>query len=190
MKKETDKQAKIYVPGDDNWTVKVSVPNDGSAVELDIPGNFSVFISEDGKPMIRRKTEAEMSSSYEYMSRLMYKYTTAYYWDTNLNDIISFNCSTSCESPSNCRSVAQAKRLIAFNKLQNVAAYLNDGWHPDFGESSLKWCICRGIDSTFRPTNVIRQDFGGIYFKTKQLAQQAIDIMGNDSLCDLFCTDW
>lgn len=192
MEKEniTDKQSKIYVPAKDNWIVRAYVPDDGSAVELEIPGNFSVFISEDGKPMIRRKADAEKSMSYESMSRLMYKDSTVFLWDTIVNKIFSYVCYSTCEYPRNCRSVEQAKRLIAFNKLQNVAAFLNEGWHPDFSEPSLKWFIGRGVDSTFKPNNVIRQDFGGVYFKTKQLALQAIGIMGEQSLSDLFNPNW
>lgn len=32
----------------------------------------------------------------------------------------------------NCASMVQAKRVAAFNKLQNIAKYLNNGWKPNF----------------------------------------------------------
>lgn len=38
---------------------KCTIPTDGTAVELPIPDNLQVFISEDGKPMIRKKIEGD-----------------------------------------------------------------------------------------------------------------------------------
>lgn len=50
------------------------------------------------------------------------------------NSTIAVN--SNYEDKDNCTSEAQAKRLAAFNKLQNIAKYLNDDWKPNFRDNS------------------------------------------------------
>ena len=88
----------------------------------------------------------------------------------------------------NCTSIAQTKRMIAFNKLQNIAKYLNDDWKPNFKDGSKNWYIYKDIlyGVTFNHTT----NQGIVYFKNADLANEAIQWMGKDSLNDLFSTDW
>ena len=90
---------------------------------------------------------------------------------------------------SNCASEAQAKRLAAFNKLQNIAKYLNKGWKPDFSRFEKKWCIGKDGKSLTAKYNLLMNE-ASIYFKNKDLVREAILLMGKESLNDLFSTDW
>lgn len=90
----------------------------------------------------------------------------------------------------NCTSEAQVKRLIAFNKLQNIAKYLNDGWKPDFKEGTYNWYIIKRRYGGYKAMFISSENDGIVYFKSQYLANEAIRLMGEDSLNDLFSTDW
>ena len=175
---------------------KLRIPSDGSAVEYLIPDNLHFFFDEEGKLMVRQKTEHETAPddkegnpiTYDDILKKFYLDKTAY-WACDEDDIregkqglVNYKDSVNCTTPS------QAKRCNAFNKLQNIAKYLNGNWKPDFEGSSKKWCIFKDIcyDVTFNYTT----NQGIVYFKNEDLANEAIRLMGKDSLNDLFSTDW
>ena len=90
----------------------------------------------------------------------------------------------------NCTSEAQVKRLIAFNKLQNIAKYLNDGWKPLLNKNTQNWFISESQIRGYRALYTYSNNHGRIFFKSEYLANEAIRLMGNDSLSDLFSTNW
>lgn len=76
------------------------------------------------------------------------------------------------------------KRLAAHAKLLVIAAYLNDGWVPDWHEKdawvkSSKWVIeyesGRFVSESYTSTHP-----GLPVFKSKELADKAIELMGDD----------
>lgn len=176
---------------------KCIIPTDGTAVELPVPDNLQVFISEDGKPMIRKKIEGDEKPTndaeedkpitYDDILKELYFDKTAYW--VNSTYISSAKArELSYNAINNCTTHAQAKRMIAFNKLQNIAKYLNKGWKPNFKDHSKNWYIYKDIlyGVTFNHTT----NQGIVYFKNADLADEAIRLMGKDSLNDLFSTDW
>lgn len=177
---------------------KFTIPTDGTAVELPIPDNLQVFISEDGKPMIRKKIEGDAKPTndaeegkpitYDNICKDLFYNKDAYYLDKS-NKVSSWVMTSSNYNDfDNCTSIAQAKRMIAFNKLQNIAKYLNGGWKPNFKDGSKNWYIYKDIlyGVTFNHTT----NQGIVYFKNADLADEAIRLMGKDSLNDLFSTGW
>ena len=178
---------------------KCTIPTNGTAVELPIPDNLQVFISEDGKPMIRKKIEGDKKPApdaeegkpitYDDICRKLFFRKNA--WFLNHDTIDSWvQTLSNYRDFDNCTSVAQVKRMIAFNKLQNIAKYLNDGWKPNFEYGNKNWYICiEGVDNY----KIFWSDIfnsGSVYFKTEELAWEAFRLMGEDSLNDLFSTDW
>lgn len=177
---------------------KCTIPTDGTAVELPIPSNLQVFISEDGKPMIRKKIEGDEkptndaeegeSITYADVIKELYLGKTAYWiYDKSIES--RKQSSYNFEDAVNCTSVAQAKRMTAFNKLQNIAKYLNGDWKPDFDGYHEKWSINKDGD-TFLAMYTRCLNRGSVYFKSKEAANEAIRLMGENSLNDLFSTDW
>lgn len=188
----------------------MNVPNDGTAVEIRVQEGFVVFFNEEGKLMIQKKTDKteDRLPSYEKISEDLYKGRKVRYWNPNVagevDQIDSYDCEWGYASLYNCFSEAQVKRLMAFNKLQNIALYLNDGWKPDFNDSEEdKYYIA------FNGGDVMHRDDDGetfnfsvhnnvcdpcytsmVYFKTEELAHEAIGIMGEESLTDLFVASW
>lgn len=175
------------------------INGDGSATEIPIPDGYQIFISEDGKPMIRKKIEGDEVNKtpddkegkpityYDICKKLFCN--NKVYWAYK-DDIESGMASPSnYKDVDNCTSEAQVKRLIAFNKLQNIAKYLNDGWKPNFRSAEEKWAIVKdevGLSAQYNQ----RVNDASVYFKNEDLTNEAIRLMGEDSLNDLFSTDW
>ena len=81
-------------------------------------------------------------------------------------------------------SYLKIKRLLAINKLMNVAEYLNEGWKPDyFSDGIPKWTI---IYNKEKHTFDFHQEWFACYspvvFKSAKLARQAIEILGEEEV--------
>lgn len=173
------------------------INGDGSATEIPIPDGFQIFISEDGKPMIRKKIEGDVVNkapdaaegkpiTYDDICKELFLNKRTY-WLGNKKINYLYSDEYNCNDLNNCTSIAQAKRIIAFNKLQNIAKYLNDGWKPNFEDSSKNWYIFK--DMLYGVTFNYTSNQGSVYFKNADLADEAIRLMGKESLDDLFSTD-
>lgn len=176
---------------------KLRIPADGSAVEYPIPDNLHFFFDEEGKLMVRQKTEHETAPddkegnpiTYDDILKELYLDKTAY-WLCDKNNILEGKQNySSYEDPVNCATRAQVKRCAAFNKLQNIAKYLNDGWKPKFGCDNENWAIVKDEEGLVPRYNQRTND-GSVYFKNADLVNEAIRLMGEESLNDLFSTDW
>lgn len=178
----------------------IDVPTDGTAVEMPIQEGFEVFFSEDGKLMVRKKIEGDKKEedkdiSYRQLSKALFKGSNPYYWnintDTEQEAIDDYECNADFDALFNCQTEAQVKRLMAFNKLQNIAQYLNDGWHPNFNSTEERkyFIMCSGHDKYDIGFNTLCND-GNVFFRTKEIAKEAIRIMGNDALENLFNVNW
>ena len=206
MAEEAKKTPDIHAEGITNKDInnynvalsKLRIPADGSAVEYPVPDGLFCFFDEEGKLMACKKIEGDERPTnddnegnpitYDDICKELFLKKTVY-WAAN-KDINS--CVTNEHNYNdidNCTSIAQAKRLAAFNKLQNIAKYLNDGWKPKFYENQKNWNIIKDNDTfTARFTRLISK--ACVYFKSEYLANEAIRIMGEESLNDLFSTDW
>ena len=188
------------------------INGDGSATEIPIPDGYQIFISEDGKPMIRKKIEGDEKPTdawegkpitYDDICKDLFLNKDA--WFINHDTIDSWvQTLSNFRDLDNCTSKAQAKRMIAFNKLQNIAKYLNDGWKPNFDdilqekfyisytgeepESDSQVDLLKSYQVYCKVDETVYES--SIYFKTEKLAYEAIRLMGKDSLNDLFSTDW
>lgn len=179
---------------------KLRIPADGSAVEYPIPDNLQFFFAEDGKLMVRQKIEGDEKSTngdeegkpitYDDICKDLFFNKDAYYLDES-NKISSWAMTSSNYNDfDNCTSIAQAKRMIAFNKLQNIAKYLNNGWKPNFKDAAQNWFIAEQYFGEYQAKFTYSGNYGIVYFKSEDLVLEAIRLMGEDSLNDLFSTDW
>lgn len=176
---------------------KLYIPNNGSAVEYPTPENLEFFFDEEGKLMVRKKQDGEPAPNeetqckpitYGDVLKELYLGKTAY-WIYDQNIEFGKQTSYNFEDAVNCTSVAQAKRMVAFNKLQNIAKYLNGDWKPVFDRLIKNWNICKDGDTFLAMyTKVLNR--GSVYFKSEEAANEAIRLMGENSLNVLFSTDW
>lgn len=177
---------------------KCTIPTDGTAVELPIPDNLQVFINEDGKPMICKKIEGDENPTgagegnpitYNDICKELFLHKKIYWINcggtkSDTADVSNYN------DFDNCTSIAQAKRLLAFNKLMNIAKYLNKGWKPNFTDGTQNWFIAEDYFGKYKTKFTYSGNYGIVFFKSKCLVNEAIRLMGEDSLNDLFSTDW
>ena len=85
---------------------------------------------------------------------------------------------------NNATSEKQLQRLLAINKLMNVAEYLNDGWKPDWqNKDQRKWIIkWDAYNCTFDVSYWTTYQTGTVCFKTPDLALKAIEILGEEEV--------
>ena len=208
MAKKKKKTPDIHVEGITNKDInninngnatlsKLRIPADGSAVEYPIPDGLSFFFNEEGKLMVHKKIEGDAETpddkegnpiTYDDVLKELYYKKTAY-WVSSSNIKHATTGEGSYNDINNCASKAQCKRMVAFNKLQNIAKYLNKGWNPDFPGSN-NYTICKNYAGGYSLLGNRKRQAGAIYFMTKDLANEAIRLMGEESLNDLFSTDW
>ena len=176
---------------------KLYIPNDGTAIEFPTPDNLKFFFDEEGKLMVRKKQDGESVPNVETQE----KFIT---YDDILKELFLDKIASwvgqskiytatigraNYDDQNNCTTEAQAKRLLAFNKLQNIAKYLNGDWKPDFDGHQENWNICKeGDDYLALWTGTTEHP--SVYFKSEEAVNEAIRLMGEDSLNDLFSTDW
>lgn len=168
---------------------KLRIPADGSAVEYPIPDGLTFFFNEEGKLMVQKAPGDKNGEpiTYDDICKKLFFNKTAY-WVRSKN-IEEGVIRDSYNDIDNCASMVQAKRVATFNKLQNIAKYLNNGWKPNFCIDDKKWGIIKEGEG-FSPKYIRMINDANIYFRDKDLANEAIRLMGEESLNDLFSTDW
>ena len=169
---------------------KLCIPADGSAVEFPIPDGLTFFFNEEGKLMVQKSPSDKNGNPITYddiCKKLFLKKRT--YWLGNKKINYLYSDEYNCNDLNNCTSIAQAKHVAAFIKLQNIAKYLNGDWKPNFDRDDEKWNINKDGD-TFIEMYTRTLNKASVYFKSQELTKEAIRLMGEDSLNDLFSTDW
>ena len=119
--------------------------------------------------------------TYEDVCKKLFNGET-YYTNTN-GKICSADIAQYVTDPNNATTGHQLECILAKNQLTNVAKYLNDGWNPTVGYTA--WYI---ISYGHNNIDIVDADFqhshcsSRIIFKTKELAQQAIEILGRETV--------
>ena len=176
---------------------KLRIPSDGSAVEYPIPDNLQFFFNEDGKLMVRKKIEGEENPTdavegkpitYDDICKELFLNKRTY-WLGNKKINYLYSDEYNNNDLNNCTSIAQAKGVAAFIKLQNIAKYLNKGWKSKFDGNTKNWQI-NYDNGKYLPKCTSFYDDAIVCFPSNEVALEAIRIMGKKSLNDLFNKDW
>ena len=89
------------------------------------------------------------------------------------------------DCPNNGASYRQLEKLLAINKLVNVAKYLNGDWKPNWGAGNNKekfYLYHNLADDIVYIKDAYYMTSHVVYFKNENLAQQAMDILGEDTI--------
>lgn len=119
--------------------------------------------------------------TYEQVADKLFKGKNHYYTDED-GDVTKANIGWHC--PNVAPTEHQLKRLLILNKLMNIAHYLNDGWEPNWeNDLQAKYCIYynynrKAFDIDYNNSVA----YGEVFFKSKELAQQAIEILGEETI--------
>lgn len=121
-------------------------------------------------------------------------YRKKIYYSDEYGDVISskLDSETRSKDLNNCASEKQAKKLLAINQLMNVSKYLNGNWKPNWNDyKEKKYTIYFEENNTKIVINVNYSINNGMAcFKTRELAQKAIDILGKETIKLALSTDW
>ena len=157
---------------------------------IQIPDTLEIKEIKDGKIIL---VEKEKKLTYEDVARKLFpKYSHYYFISAGGTIEKSLGNNNLVELSDNTTSKKQAEKLLAINKLMNVAKYLNDGWQPDWSnDNEMKYYIWYSVlFSELRIDVVMSTPSNNIYFKSEELAKQAIEILGEETIKLALCTDY
>lgn len=116
-------------------------------------------------------------------------YNKRTYYITNQGNLQTYFPANSYDNFNNSTSDKQLKKLLAINKLMNVAKYLNGDWQPNWNDGNeIKYFVL--VISGIEILDTFTYNYSPVYFQTKALAQQAIEILGEETIKLALSTDW
>lgn len=144
-------------------------------VKIEIPDGYEIDEANSTFTCIKFKPK---QLTYDDIQMKLFEHNQVYF--IRGNGIKSSNCDIYHYNDSdNIASKKDGEKLLATIKLMNVAHYFNDGWTPS--ENDKGWCIVLGWDGDIS-TNKLLYNYGVIKFKTKQLAEEAVKILGTETI--------
>lgn len=90
-------------------------------------------------------------------------------------------------------SSKQSGKLLAINRLMNVARYLNGDWQPDWENSSERKYYIEYYDryNKYSIGSLISVgNIGQVLFKSEEAANKALEILGEETIRLALSTDW
>lgn len=128
--------------------------------------------------------------TYNDIARELFFTNPTFYFTTDEDIALSETGVDSYVDCLNCTSGEQAEKLLAINRLMNVAKYLNGDWRPNWEDyKEEKFCL-QVLYGTVGVAVTVTQNFGCVHFKSFELAQKAIKILGEDTVRLALSTDW
>lgn len=160
-------------------------------ITITVPDNCE--LKQDGNTYTVVEKEKEKKLTYDDIARKLFcKDNLVAFIDVNgiINDVVNLNFTDDdIIAPNSCTSKKQAEKLLAINKLMNVAKYLNGDWQPDWNRPDEKYFILSD-NSVLTIQSVSSIQCLDIYFKSEELAEQAIEILGEETIKLALCTDY
>lgn len=149
-------------------------------IEIEIPNNKEIDWEASAKQ--KQIVFKNKQLTYEDMCKELFV-NEHYYTDSN-GDIGLLKTATDC--PNNASTKHQLECILAKNKLANVARYLNGKWKSYEKSCAVsKYIIWYNINDNrlnISKTHNYCEYTGNIIFKSEQLSQQAIEILGEETV--------
>lgn len=128
--------------------------------------------------------------TYKDVAKELFDYKQ-YYWSDSKGEIWDYpKLGCLLTEANNCTSHRQAEKLLAINKLMNVAKYLNDGWVPDWGNGDVKCVLHIDENGSIGVTYTHYVNFSNVYFQYEDTARKAVEILGEDTIRLALSTDY
>lgn len=164
----------------DNKELKI-VPPDGYSIDYE----NSTFECIKFKPIKKKKL------TYDDIAKELFESKETFWMGHNDVSSTGGGAGFAYADVDNCTSEKQVEKLIAINKLMNVAKYLNGNWKPNFEENTPKYYIENNQHlKLIKIDYTCRNIYSIVYFKTEELAEQAIEILGEDTIRLALSTNW
>lgn len=156
-------------------------------LKIEIPEGYEIDKENSTFECIKFKKK---ELTYSDVAEKLFKEKTVFYI-TNSGLIRFEPCSQiHCSEPNNCTSENQVKKLVAINKLMNVAKYLNGDWTPDWNDNKQDKYYLYLVHSNIYIYDITNMNNSIVYFKTWELAERAIKILGEETIKLALSTDY
>jgi hypothetical protein len=150
-------------------------------LKIEAPEGYEVDWDNSSKDTIRFKS-IKKKITYQDVKAELFEDSKKHYIESAGNIYSSKTIRFSGENTILATSKNQIEQLLALNKLMNVTNYLNGDWEPDWNnEYENKFCIFH----SFGKLNICNKgysNFGCAVFKSRDLALQAIEILGEQEI--------
>ena len=152
-----------------------------SKLEIEIPVDKEVDWEASAKQ--KQIVLKDKQLTYEDICNKLFK--DGHYYTDEDGDLC-FNDRGANISPNNATTKHQLECLLAKNKLATVARYLNGGWEWELGYHNAFLIINRSPKEDQINLAIIQYscypERSNVLFKSKELAQQAIEILGEETV--------
>jgi hypothetical protein len=153
-------------------------------LQINAPKGYEIDLdkSDLSKSVIYFK-ECKKVLSYEDVAKELFNNVKNQPYISGQSDIIIKTSSWDkyCHNPT-IGNQAQLESILALNKLCNVAKYLNGDWLPDWENEDDEKASISYMDEEIEIIESYLLQTSEVYFKSKKLAQQAIEILGKEEI--------
>ena len=138
-----------------------------------------IELSEETVARLKDELNVNEKLSYKDVANELFK-DGGYYTDSiGIDNSISIKTT----DLNNSTTREQLEAILELNKLANVAKYLNKDWLPDWRDTNeFKYHHYNEFNTSVKISYNQSRNQSKVYFKTKELAEQAIEILGEDSI--------
>ena len=147
-------------------------------LEIEIPNNKEI----DWEASAKQKQIVFKDKQIIYEDVCIELFNKGHYHTDSNGNVRFVNWLNAC--PNNASTKHQLECILAKNKLANVAVYLNNGWKPNL-DSDYGYGIALDTDNDLKIDNcavLCMFSSGKVIFKSKELAQKAIEILGEETV--------
>lgn len=149
-------------------------------LKIEIPKGYEIDKENSTfEKIVFKKVEKKLT--YEDIADKLFQYREHCYIDEDGHIMFT---SVGWQCPNVASTPQQLKRLLALNMLMNVAYYLNNGWKPNWNNNKERKYFIYYISTNkiFKIESNTIIDYGIVYFKSRELAEQAIEILGEETV--------
>lgn len=165
---------------------------DNKELKIIPPSGYEIDKENSTLECIKFKPIKKKKLTYDDIARELFEKKETFWIGSDSSICSEGGVGSAYKDVDNCTSEKQVEKLIALNKLMNVAKYLNGKEKLDFTTASQKWAprllYSNGdiIEECWTATSVSSP----VYFRTPKLLKQAIEILGEDTIKLALSTDW
>lgn len=153
-------------------------------LKIEAPEGYEVDWYNSSNNVIRFKPIKKKITYQDVKEKLFPESHSSFYFGKEGTIVQTFNIKYLSKELLLATSQQQLQQIRALNKLMNVAKYLNGDWEPDFTNTNFhKFYI--SYDSDKKKLTIQFKQYmnnGSVYFKSEELALQAIEILGEDEV--------
>ncbi len=143
---------------------------------------------KDGKIIL---VEKDKKLTYEDIANKIFPTGEFHYFidaDSSIHKIENYP--SNFKLANNTLSKKQLEKLLAINQLMNAAKYLNEDWKPNWDNFEESKHYIAIYEDKIEIESIAGTRDIDVYFKSRELAKQAIEILGTDIIRLALCTDY